>query len=159
MSGGLEISLDINGEARALSVAPTRTLMQVLRDDLGLTGTKNGCAQGVCGACTVLIDGRPACACLVLVAVLPGHRITTIEGLGKGDALGPVQQAFIEAGAIQCGFCMPGMIIQATALLREKPQPSVDDIRHAIAGNLCRCSGYVKVIEAIELAARKGVGA
>ena len=155
MSERLDVSLDVNGEARSLSVQPTWTLMQVLRDDLGLTGTKNGCAQGVCGACTVLIDGRPARACLALAAVLPGRRITTIEGLGAGDSLGPVQQAFIEAGAIQCGFCMPGMIIQATALLRENPKPSVDDIRHAIAGNLCRCSGYVKVIEAIELAARR----
>jgi carbon-monoxide dehydrogenase small subunit len=152
----MTLSLKVNGEVRELSLPATRTLLQVLRDDLGLTGTKNGCAQGVCGACTVLIDGAPARACLALAAVLPGREITTIEGLVTGDALGPVQQAFVEAGAIQCGFCMPGMIIQATALLRETPAPTVDDIRHAISGNLCRCSGYVKVIEAIRLAARSG---
>jgi carbon-monoxide dehydrogenase small subunit len=103
-----------------------------------------------------LIDGAPARACLALAVVLSGREITTIEGLGTGDALGPVQQAFVEAGAIQCGFCMPGMIIQATALLHENPAPTVDDIRHAISGNLCRCSGYLKVIEAIGVAARRG---
>jgi carbon-monoxide dehydrogenase small subunit len=148
-----EISLGVNGEARELSLPVTRTLMQVLRDDLGLTGTKNGCEQGVCGACTVLIDGQPARACLALAATLSGREVTTIEGLGCGDSLGPMQQAFVEAGAIQCGFCMPGMIVQATELLRENPSPSIDEIRHAISGNLCRCSGYVKVIEAVALAA------
>jgi len=129
--------------------------MTVLRDDLGLTGTKNGCDQGVCGSCTVLIDGTPARACLALAAVLAGAEIVTIEGLAEGDALSPVQRAFLDAGAIQCGFCMPGMIIQATALLRENPKPSEDEIRHAISGNLCRCSGYAKVIEAISLAAKR----
>jgi carbon-monoxide dehydrogenase small subunit len=145
----------VNGVSHALSPPATRTLMTVLRDDLGLTGTKNGCDQGVCGSCTVLIDGAPARACLALAGALAGAEIVTIEGLAEGDALSPVQRAFLDAGAIQCGFCMPGMIVQATALLRENPQPSEDEIRHAISGNLCRCSGYAKVIEAISLAAKR----
>lgn len=155
MSERVAIELRVNGVAHALSVLATRTLMSVLRDDLGMAGTKNGCDQGVCGACTVLIDGAPARACLALAAALPGADIVTVEGLAQGDALSPVQQAFLEAGAIQCGFCMPGMIIQASALLRANPKPSEDEIRHAISGNLCRCSGYAKVIEAIGLAAKR----
>ncbi|MBM3482675.1 MAG: (2Fe-2S)-binding protein [Alphaproteobacteria bacterium] len=150
------ISITLNGTRRSIAMsATTRTLMTVLRDDLGLTGTKDACSQGVCGSCTVLIDGAPARACLILTATLDGASVTTIEGLGSTEAPGPVQQAFIDAGAIQCGFCMPGMIIQATSLLRTKPRPSRDEIRHAISGNLCRCSGYAKVIEAVELAASR----
>lgn len=149
------ISITLNGTARTISAPATRTLMSLLRDDLGLTGTKDACAQGVCGSCTVLIDGAPARACLVLAATLDGASVTTIEGLGSTEVPGPVQQAFIDAGAIQCGFCMPGMIIQATSLLRATARPSRDDIRHAISGNLCRCSGYTKVIEAVELAASR----
>jgi len=153
MSGRVAVSLGINGTTREVAAAPTRTLLDMLRDELGLTGTKDACSQGVCGACTVLIDGAPARACLALVATLDGAKVTTIEGLGSTEEPGPVQKAFIEAGAIQCGFCMPGMIIQATALLAATPRPSRAEIRHAISGNLCRCSGYAKVIEAIELAA------
>ena len=155
MTERVTIELRVNGTAHELSVPATRTLMNVLRDDLGLIGTKNGCDQGVCGSCTVLIDGAPARACLALAAVLPGSEIVTVEGLAQGDTLNPVQQAFLDAGAIQCGFCMPGMIVQATAFLRENPRPSADEIRHAISGNLCRCSGYAKVIEAIGLAATR----
>lgn len=157
MSARVTVSLAINGEARTLDVPAAQTLMTTLRDGTGLTGTKDACSQGVCGACTVLIDGAPARACLALTATLEGAQVTTIEGLGTTEEPGPVQQAFIEAGAIQCGFCMPGMIIQATSLLRSTPRPSRDQIRHAIAGNLCRCSGYTKVIEAIGLAAARMV--
>lgn len=155
MSERVAIELRVNGVTHALAVPATRTLMRVLRDDLGLTGTKNGCDQGVCGSCTVLIDGAPARACLALAAALPGVEIVTVEGLAEGETLSPVQQAFLDAGAIQCGFCMPGMIVQATAFLRENKRPSEDEIRHAISGNLCRCSGYAKVIEAIGLAAKR----
>lgn len=155
MSERIEIELKVNGATHALAVPATRTLMRVLRDDLGLTGTKNACDQGVCGACTVLIDGAPARACLALAAVLDGAEIVTVEGLAAGEGLSPVQQAFLDAGAIQCGFCMPGMIVQATALLRDNKRPSEGEIRHAISGNLCRCSGYAKVIEAIDLAAKR----
>ena len=155
MSERLAIELKVNGTTHKLSVPATRTLMTVLRDDLGLTGTKNACDQGVCGACTVLIDGAPARACLALAAVLPGAEIVTVEGLVAGDSLSPVQQAFLDAGAIQCGYCMPGLIIQATAFLRANQRPSEDEIRHAISGHLCRCSGYAKVIGAIGLAAQR----
>lgn len=155
MSERLAIELKVNDTTHALSIPAARTLMTVLHDDLGLTGTKNACDQGVCGSCTVLIDGAPARACLALAAVLPGADIVTVEGLAEGDALSRVQQAFLDAGAIQCGFCMPGMIIQATAFLRENPRPGEDEIRHAISGNLCRCSGYTKIIEAIGLAAQR----
>lgn len=155
MSERVAIEFKVNGTRHELSVPATRTLMNVLRDDLGLTGTKNACDQGVCGSCTVLIDGAPARACLALAAVLTGSDIVTVEGLAKGGVLSPVQQAFLDAGAIQCGFCMPGMIVQATALLADNKRPSEDDIRYSISGNLCRCSGYAKVIEAISLAARR----
>lgn len=155
MSERVAIELKVNGATHALSVPATRTLLNVLRGDLGLTGTKNGCDQGVCGSCTVLIDGMPARACLALAAVVTGVDIVTVEGLAQGETLSPVQQAFLDAGAIQCGFCMPGMIIQATAFLRANPRPSEDEIRHAISGNLCRCSGYAKVVEAIGLAAKR----
>lgn len=155
MSERVAVELKVNGTTHRVSVPAVRTLMAVLRDDLGLTGTKNACDQGVCGSCTVLIDGAPARACLALAVALPGIAITTVEGLAQGDTLNPVQQAFLDAGAIQCGFCMPGMIIQATALLAENKRPSEDDIRHSISGNLCRCSGYTKVIEAISLAASR----
>lgn len=155
MSERVAIEFKVNGTRYELSVPATRTLMNVLRDDLGLTGTKNACDQGVCGSCTVLIDGAPARACLALAAVLTGSDIVTVEGLAKGGVLSPVQQAFLDAGAIQCGFCMPGMIVQATALLADNKRPSEDDIRYSISGNLCRCSGYAKVIEAISLAARR----
>ena len=155
MSGEMDIALKINGEERTLSVPPSRTLMAALRDDLALTGTKNACNQGVCGACTVLLDGVPVNACLTLAVNVAGREITTVEGLGEGGELSTVQQAFVDAGAIQCGYCMSGMIVSATALLAENPNPSRDEIRQALSGNLCRCSGYVRVVDAVRLAAER----
>ena len=128
-------------------------LTDFLRDELGLTSCHVGCEHGVCGACTVLLDGVPVNACLVLAANVAGREIVTIEGLGEGGKLSPMQQAFVDAGAIQCGFCMSGMIVSATAFLAENPKPSRKEIRQALSGNLCRCSGYVRVIDAVELAA------
>ena len=151
----MDISLTINGEECALSVPASRTLLEALRDDMALTGSKNACNQGVCGSCTVLIDGVPVNACLVLAVNVTGRDITTIEGLGEGGELSVVQQAFVDAGAIQCGFCMSGMIVSATAFLAENPTPSRDEIRTALSGNLCRCSGYVRVFDAVALAAER----
>ncbi|MBR46342.1 MAG: (2Fe-2S)-binding protein [Rhodospirillaceae bacterium] len=155
MSGEMDIALKINGEERRLSVPSSRTLMAALRDDLALTGTKNACNQGVCGACTVLLDGAPVNACLTLAVNVAGREITTVEGLGEGGELSTVQQAFVDAGAIQCGYCMSGMIVSATALLAENPNPGRDEIRQALSGNLCRCSGYVRVVDAVRLAAER----
>lgn len=149
MSDKIHISLAINGETHDLRVEPRRTLLDVLREDLRLTGSKRGCDQGVCGACMVLVDGEPMCSCLSLAAAMTDRAITTVEGLGSGGALHPVQQALVEQGAVQCGFCMPGMAISGKALLDHNPSPSVDEIRHWLGGNLCRCSGYVKVVSAI----------
>ena len=151
----MDITLRVNGEERALSVRASRTLLAALRDDLKLTGSKNACNQGVCGACTVLLDGAPVNACLILAANVAGCDIVTIEGLGEGGTLSPMQQAFVDAGAIQCGFCMSGMIVSATAFLADNPKPSRDEIRAALSGNLCRCSGYIRVIDAVELAAER----
>ena len=155
MSGEVDITLMVNGEEQVLSVPASRTLLAALRDDLGLTGTKNACSQGVCGACTVLVDGMQVNACLVLAVNTDGCKITTIEGLGEGGKLSVVQQAFVDSGAIQCGFCMSGMIVSATALLAENPNPSRDEIRQALSGNLCRCSGYVRVVNAVLLASER----
>jgi carbon-monoxide dehydrogenase small subunit len=149
------MSLTVNGEARELAIAGNRRLIDVLREDLRLTGTKNGCNQGVCGACTVLLDGAAVRSCICLAVLAAGRSITTIEGLSRGDELSDVQQAFVDAGAIQCGFCMPGLIITATELLSRGAAPSDYDIRQAISGNLCRCSGYVKVVDAIRLAGER----
>ena len=147
------VALQVNGEVHDLAVAAGETLLTVLRDRLRLTGAKCGCNQGVCGACTVLCDGEPVRACLTLAISLSGRRIVTIENAdGEEPVLGVVRRAFVDAGAIQCGFCMTGMIIAATALLRDRPRPEVEEIRQAISGNLCRCSGYVKVIDAVRLA-------
>ncbi|MDP7344294.1 MAG: (2Fe-2S)-binding protein [Alphaproteobacteria bacterium] len=151
----MDISLTINGEECALSVPASRTLLEALRDDMALTGSKNACNQGVCGSCTVLIDGVPVNACLVLAVNVTGRDITTIEGLGEVGELSVVQQAFVDTGAIQCGFCMSGMIVSATAFLAENPTPSRDEIRTALSGNLCRCSGYVRVFDAVALAAER----
>ena len=151
----MDISLTINGEECTLSVPASRTLLEALRDDMALTGSKNACNQGVCGSCTVLIDGVPVNACLVLAVNVTGRDITTIEGLGEVGELSVVQQAFVDAGAIQCGFCMSGMIVSATAFLAENPTPSRDEIRTALSGNLCRCSGYVRVFDAVALAAER----
>lgn len=156
------IQLTINGEAYDLVVAPNRTLLEVLRDDLSLTGAKEGCGEGACGACTVLLDGQPVRSCLTLAVEVQGKTITTIEGLttplplggaGGGEQLHPVQQAFVEHGAIQCGFCSPGMILVTKALLDENPHPTEQEAREAIAGNFCRCTGYAKIVEAMLKAA------
>jgi carbon-monoxide dehydrogenase small subunit len=145
-------TLRVNGEAREVAVEGTATLLEVLRYELGLTGSKQGCDEGDCGACTVLIDGRPALACLSLAVTLEGREITTIEGLAGPKGLHPVQDAFDEHGAAQCGFCTPGMIMSAKALLDRNPEASTDEVRSALAGNLCRCTGYVKIIDAVRAA-------
>ena len=152
MSEPLPIALNINGTVHRLFVQPWHTLLHVLRDEIGLTGAKRGCNQGVCGACSVLIDGEVARGCLSLAANCTDREITTIEGLAPAGELSPVQQAFLDTGAVQCGFCMPGMIIASTALLRRNQALSDDDIRDGLSGNLCRCSGYTKVIEAVRTA-------
>ena len=143
------IRLRVNGREQTLAVAPQRTLLQLLREDLGLTGTKEGCSIGECGSCTVLLDGRPVNACLVLAATAAGHAVETIEGLGDAQHAHPVQRAFVAAGAVQCGFCTPGMVLTAKAFLDERPQPTEAEVRRAISGNLCRCTGYEKIVQAI----------
>ncbi len=144
-----EITLSVNGIPYALEVRVNRILLDVLREDLGLTGTKEGCGMGVCGACTVLIDGKPVNACLTLAAEADGKEITTVEGLTRDGKLDPLQEAFVEEGAVQCGFCTPGMLITGKGLLSENPSPSESEVRKAIAGNLCRCTGYVRIVKAI----------
>ncbi|MEW6751155.1 MAG: (2Fe-2S)-binding protein [Candidatus Latescibacterota bacterium] len=148
------IRITVNRTERVLQVEPRKTLLAVLRDELHLTGTKEGCSTGDCGACTVLLDGRPVPSCLMLAVEADGHQVTTIEGVAPNGALHPVQQAFIEMGGMQCGFCTPGMILSAVALLAENPDPTQAQIRRALAGNLCRCTGYVKIVEAVQEAAR-----
>jgi 4-hydroxybenzoyl-CoA reductase gamma subunit len=149
------IRLTVNGEEHELLVAPNRTLLDVLRDDLGLTGAKKGCDSGECGACTVLLDGLPVLACITLACEVEGRTIETIEGLAKGGHLSPLQRAFIEHGAIQCGFCTPGMVLSAWALIRSSPAPTTEEIKKSISGNLCRCTGYLKIVEAIQSAAEE----
>lgn len=147
------IELSVNNESYELAVEPQATLLEVLREDLGLTGSKEACGTGECGSCTVLIEGKPVLSCLTLAVDCNRQNIVTIEGLAKGNELTPVQQAFHECGAVQCGFCTPGMILSATALLEENPSPSEADIKKALEGNLCRCTGYNKIIEAVNKAA------
>ncbi len=154
MSEPIPVALQVNGSVHRLFVQPWHTLLHVLRDEIGLTGAKRGCNQGVYGACSVLIDGEVMRGCLSLAVNCTGREITTIEGLAPSGELSPVQQAFLDAGAVQCGFCMPGMIIASTALLRRDRALSDDDIRDGLSGNLCRCSGYIKVIEAVRAASR-----
>lgn len=154
MSGDLKLM--VNGEKYLLQVPDHRTLLEVLREDLALTGTKTGCNEGECGSCTVLIDGRPMNSCLILAREVEGSSIETIEGEARDQQLSILQQTFIETGAVQCGFCTPGMIMAARALLDRNDSPSVEDIKEALAGNLCRCTGYYGIIEAIQLAARRG---
>jgi aerobic carbon-monoxide dehydrogenase small subunit len=149
------VKLTVNGEVYELLIAPNRTLLDVLRDDLGLTGSKKGCDSGECGACTVLLDGLPILACITLACEVEGKKIDTIEGLAKGGRISPLQKAFIEHGAIQCGFCTPGMVLSASALLRNSPAPTVEEIKRSISGNLCRCTGYLKIVEAIHSAAQQ----
>ncbi len=151
-----ELELEVNGRHHRVTVVPEERLLDVLRDRLGLTGAKKGCEEGECGACTVLLDGRPVVSCLILAARAEGHQITTIEGLGTPEEPSPLQRAFVEAGAVQCGFCIPGMILSAQALLAEHPTPTSARIRAGLAGNLCRCTGYVQIFAAVERAARQG---
>jgi aerobic-type carbon monoxide dehydrogenase small subunit (CoxS/CutS family) len=147
------LRLRVNGEDHDLVVVPHKTLLEVLREDLGLTGTKHGCELGECGTCTVLVDGVPVLSCLALPADLPGSEITTVEGMANGSELHPLQQAFAELGAAQCGYCTPGILLAAQALLAANAQPTRDEIKAALAGNLCRCTGYTKILDAVELAA------
>jgi carbon-monoxide dehydrogenase small subunit len=149
----VNIKMTVNDEDYEIAVDPAQTLLAVLREQLGLTGTKAGCEAGECGMCTVLIDGQAVNSCLVLAAGVSGKKITTIEGLAGRADLHPLQEAFVAKGAIQCGFCSPGMIMSAKALLDYNPNPTVDDIKQALAGNLCRCTGYAKIIEAVQSAA------
>jgi carbon-monoxide dehydrogenase small subunit len=150
------IRLRVNGEDHEALVKPNATLLDLLRNGLGLTGTKKGCDEGDCGACTVLLDGKPVNSCLVLALEANGKEVLTIEGLSQGGELDPLQSAFIEKGAVQCGYCSPGMILSAKALLMENPAPTEEEVRTAISGNLCRCTGYVKIVDAILAAAKNG---
>jgi len=150
----MRLKLTVNGETRELEVAPDRRALDLLREDLGLTGVKEGCGAGECGACTILVDGATRLSCLLLAAQLAGREVTTIEGLAPAGQLHPVQQAFIDCGAVQCGFCSPGMILAAVELLRRDPAPSRALIREGLSGNLCRCTGYHMIIDAVEAAAR-----
>ncbi len=148
------ITLNVNGKEYELAVAPNRTLTQTLRDDLGLLGTKEGCGVGDCGACTVIMDGKPVNSCLILAVQAAGSELTTIEGVAGAQGLHPIQKAFVELGAIQCGFCTPGMVLSAKSLLDGNPEPTEREIRQALSGNLCRCTGYQKIVEAVEQAAK-----
>lgn len=148
-----DIVLNVNGIQHKINVETHRTLVEVLRDTLGLTGTKKSCNEGECGACTVLMDGKPVASCLVLAVAAQGKEITTIEGLSHGEELDPIQEAFVKHTAIQCGFCTPGMVMAAKAFLTENPKPTPAEVRKAIAGNLCRCTGYQQIVDAIMAAA------
>lgn len=150
------ITLSVNNETYDVVSYPNRTLLEILRDDLHLTGTKESCGEGVCGSCTVLVNGAPVRSCLTLAVAVQGKEITTIEGLCVGEKLHPVQEAFVNHHAIQCGFCSPGMILTAYALLAENPNPTEKEIRRAISGNVCRCTGYAKIVEAVMSLAEKG---
>lgn len=149
------INLKINGEPYEVSIKPNMTLLDFLRDEIGLTGTKKGCDTGQCGACTVLLDGKPINSCLVLAADANGKEILTVEGLGRNGKLHPLQETFIQEGAVQCGYCTSGMLLSAKALLDENPTPGEEEVKKAIAGNLCRCTGYVRIVKAVLTAARK----
>ncbi len=152
----MRISLTLNGERREADVWGGESLLFALRERLGLPGSKNACEQGECGSCTVWLDGSLVCACLVLAAQADGHEVVTVEGLAAADRLHPVQEAFVETGAVQCGFCTPGLVVAAADLLARTPNPSDDEIREALSGNLCRCTGYAKIFEAVRLAAASG---
>ena len=154
MTMSRRIDLTVNERDRSIEVEPHHTLLEVLRDDLGLTGTKECCLVGECGACTVLVDGMSVDSCLVLGVEAAGTSVTTVEGLATGDRLHPLQQAFLDTGAVQCGFCIPGQLIAAQALLAHTPQPSRAEIEEGLAGNLCRCAGYEQIIEAVAAAAQ-----
>lgn len=149
------IELNVNGQKAKIKINKSETLLEVLREQLNLTGTKRGCDQGDCGACTVLIDGQPMNSCLVLAVEVTAKEIITIEGINKDNILHPLQKAFMELNAVQCGFCTPGMILTSIALLKENPNPTEEEIRHYLEGNLCRCTGYTKIVQAIQSVAGK----
>ena len=149
------MTFHVNGETREVAASPTHTLLEVLREELDLTGTKHGCELGHCGACTVLVDGEPVLSCLLLAVEAQDAAITTVEGLARDNILHPLQLAFAERGAAQCGYCTPGFLVSCAALLAHTTDPSRDEIKDALAGNLCRCTGYTKIIEAVELAATR----
>ena len=155
MRRNVQLNLRVNGETLEASVAPYKTLLEVLREDLVLTGTKHGCELGECGACAVLVDGEPQLSCLVLAVECEGRQIETVEGLARGARLHPLQAAFADLGAAQCGYCTPGILMTAKALLEREPHPSRERIREAVSGNLCRCTGYQQIFEAIEEAAKR----
>jgi len=150
-----KLALELNGESVEVAFAPHKTLLEVLREDLGLTGTKHGCELGECGTCTVLVDGIPVLSCLVLGLACAGRRVQTVEGMAAGGRLHPLQEAFAELGAAQCGYCTPAFLLAAEALLATNSTPTRDDIKQALSGNLCRCTGYIKIYEAVELAAAR----
>jgi carbon-monoxide dehydrogenase small subunit len=152
----MKISITVNGKPYELNVPDKKLLVDLLREDLGLTGTKLGCGEGECGACTVLVNGWAVNSCLTLAVEMDGSDITTIEGLARKGRLDPLQEAFIAEGAAQCGYCTPGTILSAKALLRENPHPSEEEVKHALAGNLCRCTGYAAIMRAVQSAARGG---
>lgn len=152
-----EISLTVNGAPRSIHAFPMARLLDVLREDLGLTGTKEGCGEGECGSCSILMDGLLVNSCLIPALQAAGSNIVTIEGLAKDDRLHPLQEAFLECGAAQCGICTPGMILAAAYLLKQTPQPSLDEIREGLSGNLCRCTGYLQIFEAVAKASRSAV--
>jgi carbon-monoxide dehydrogenase small subunit len=149
------VNLTVNGQSYQVETRPNQTLLYLLRDELGLTGTKDGCSEGECGACTILLDGEPVNACLVLAGQANGRQVLTIEGLAHNGALHPVQRSFVERAAVQCGFCTPGLIMSSVALLEHIPRPTVGQIRTALGGNLCRCTGYTKIVEAVQRAAEE----
>src|SRR5262245_8737607 len=152
MSGGtMPVRIKVNGRPFDLEIPPHHTLLDVLRDDVRLTGTKECCSEGECGACTVLVNGQAVCSCLVLAVELDGQTVTTIEGLAKDGNLDPIQEAFVSTGAVQCGFCIPGMIVAARQLLASNPNPSRAEIQEGLAGNLCRCGGYSRILDAVAL--------
>jgi len=157
MSELIDLNFIVNGEKKHISIDPSMTLLEILRHTLKLTGTKEGCGKGECGTCTVLMNGKAVNACLVLGSQLEGTEILTIEGVSNGRELHSLQKSFIEEGAVQCGFCIPGMIISARALLDENPSPTEEEIRRGISGNLCRCTGYTKIVSAIQKASEGGV--
>jgi len=152
------VRLTVDGLEHAADVDPATSLTTLLRDELGVIAVKNACEQGECGSCSVLLDGMLVCACLVLGAQADGRDVTTVEGLADGEQLHPVQEAFVETGAVQCGFCTPGLVVAAADLLERTPDPTDDEIREALSGNLCRCTGYEKIFDAVRLAARDGWG-
>jgi carbon-monoxide dehydrogenase small subunit len=155
MAGAVKLRIKLNGTWREVETRPDRTLLDLIREDLGLTGTKRGCEEGECGACTVIMNGKAVASCLLPALKADGAEILTVEGMAQGGRLHPLQQAFWEEGAVQCGYCTPGMLLSAKALLDENPDPQVEEMKMAISGNLCRCTGYSKIIRAIQRAAEK----